>query len=45
MNMALVLALLSFNELYSHQFEILLKHQRSREHEYMSLGFEAGKNI
>ena len=39
--MALVLAWLSFSELYSHKFEILLKHSRSRKHEYKSLGFEA----
>ena len=42
MNMALFLAWLSFGELYSHQFEILLRHSRSREHEYKSLVFEAG---
>ena len=42
MNMALVLAWLSFSELYSHQFEILLKHSRSREHEYKSFRFKPG---
>ena len=41
MDMALVLEWLSFSELYSLQFEILLKHSRKRVHEYKSFGFEA----
>ena len=34
------LSTVEFSEIYSHQFEILLKHSRSRELYYRSFGFE-----